>query len=163
MQALLTWQGSEGEVKRAKEKRATEEEMIEWHHRCKGHELGQTPGDGKGQESLVCCSPLGHKELDTTERLNWTELQHARLPCPSLSPGVSSNSCPLSQWCHPTSAILCHPLLLPLCFPASGSYSVSRLFTSGDWRIGASASTSDIPVNIQGWFPLIDWFDLLAV
>ena len=44
--------------------------MVEWHHRFKGHELGQTPGHGKGQESLVCCSPWGHKESDMTWQLN---------------------------------------------------------------------------------------------
>ena len=45
-------------------------EMAEWHHQCNGHEFGQTPGDGGGQGSLACCSPRGHKELDTTEQLN---------------------------------------------------------------------------------------------
>ena len=44
----------------------TEDEIIGWHHRCNGHELGQTPGNGEGQESLVCCSPWGHKESDMT-------------------------------------------------------------------------------------------------
>ena len=48
----------------------TEDEMAGWHHRFNGHELGQTPGDGEGQGSLVCCSPWGQKELDTTWRLN---------------------------------------------------------------------------------------------
>ena len=48
----------------------TEDEMIGWHHRLNGHELEQTPGDGEGQESLVCCSPGGHKESGTTEPLN---------------------------------------------------------------------------------------------
>ena len=52
-----------------KEKRASKEEMAGWHNRCNGHELGQTPGDGEGQEGLACCHPWGHKELDTTERL----------------------------------------------------------------------------------------------
>ena len=51
-------------------KRATKDEMVGWHHRFNGHELGQTPGDGEGQGSLACCSPRGHKESDTTERLN---------------------------------------------------------------------------------------------
>ena len=53
-----------------KEKKASEDELAGWHHRCNGHELGQPPGDDKGQESLVCCSPRGHKELDTTGQLN---------------------------------------------------------------------------------------------
>ena len=48
----------------------TEDEMVGWHHRFNGHELGQTLGDGEGQESLVCCSLWGHKELDTAWRLN---------------------------------------------------------------------------------------------
>ena len=48
----------------------TEDEMVGWHHRPSGHEFEQTPGDGEGQGSLVCCSPWGHKELDTTEQLN---------------------------------------------------------------------------------------------
>ena len=48
----------------------TEDEMVGWHHRLNGHEFEQTLGDGEGQGSLVCCCPRGHKELDTTERLN---------------------------------------------------------------------------------------------
>ena len=55
---------------RQKEKRATEDEMVEWHHWFDGHELGQTPGDGEGEESLGCCSPWGHKELDMSWWLN---------------------------------------------------------------------------------------------
>ena len=53
-----------------KEKRTSEDEMAEWHHQCNGHELEQTLADGKGQGSLACCSPIGHKELDMTGRLN---------------------------------------------------------------------------------------------
>ena len=48
----------------------TEDEMVGWHHRLNGHEFEQTPGDGEGQEGLVCCSPWGHKERDKTEQLN---------------------------------------------------------------------------------------------
>ena len=48
----------------------TEDEMVGWHHRLNGHEFEQAPGFGDGQGSLVCCSPWGHKELDTTEQLN---------------------------------------------------------------------------------------------
>ena len=82
-------------------------------------------------------------------------LQHTRLPCPSPSPRVYSNSCSLSQWCHPTissSAITFSSCLLS--FPASGSFPMSQLFTSGGLSIGASASASVLPMNIQGWFPL---------
>ena len=48
----------------------TEDEMVGWHHQLNGHEFEQTPGDGEASGSLVCCSPCGHKELDTTEQLN---------------------------------------------------------------------------------------------
>ena len=82
-------------------------------------------------------------------------LQHIRLPCPSLSPGVCSNSCPLSQWCHPTisSSVACFSSCLQS-FPASGSFPMSQLFTSGGQSIGVSASASVLPMNIQGWFPI---------
>ena len=76
------------------------------------------------------------------------------LPCPSPSPGVCSNSCPLSQWHHPTISS-CHPLLLlPSIFPSFRVFSMSRLFLSGGQSIRASTSASVLPVNIQGWFPL---------
>ena len=81
-------------------------------------------------------------------------LQHARLPCPSLSSRVCSNSCPLSQWCHPTISSSVIPFSCLQSFPASGSFPVSQLFTSGGQRIGASASASVLPVNIQDWFSL---------
>ena len=55
------------------EKGTTEDEMVGWHHQINGHEFEQALGDGEGQGSLACCSPWGHKELDTTEWLNWTE------------------------------------------------------------------------------------------
>ena len=80
-------------------------------------------------------------------------LQHSRLHCPSLSPEVCSNSCPLSQWCHPTISFSIAPFSsCPESFPASGSFPVGHLFPSGDQSIGASVSI--LPVNIQGWFPL---------
>ena len=81
-------------------------------------------------------------------------LQHTRLPCPSPSPGAYPNSCPLSQWCNPTiSSFVSSFSSCPQSFPASGSFPMSQLFTSGQ-SIGASASASVIPINIQGWFPL---------
>ena len=81
-------------------------------------------------------------------------LQHARLPCLSPSPRACSNSCPLSQWCHPTISSSVIPFSSCLqSFPASGSFPMNWLFTSGGWSIGASASVSVLPVNIQGWFP----------
>ena len=95
---------------------------------------------------------LSHKL--TSGSLRPHELQHTRLPCPSLSPGACSNSCPLSQWCHPTISFSVVPFSsCPQFFPASGSFPMSQLFASGRQSIGASASTSVFPVNIQGWFP----------
>ena len=79
-------------------------------------------------------------------------LQHARLPRPLLSPRVCSNSCPLSQWCHPTILSCVTHFSCPQSFPVSGSFPMSWLFTSGSQSIGASASV--LPMNIQGWFPL---------
>ena len=59
-----------GKDRRQEEKGMTENEMYRWHHQLNGPEFEQAPGDGEGQVSLTCCSPLGHKELDTTEQLN---------------------------------------------------------------------------------------------
>ena len=83
------------------------------------------------------------------------ELQHARLPCPSPSPWACSNSCPLSRWCHPTISSSVFPFSSHLqSFPASRSFLMSQPFTSGAQSIGASASASVLPMNIQDWFPL---------
>ena len=62
-----------GKDQRQEDKWSTEDQMVEWHHRLNGHEFEQTLGDGEGQRSLACCSPWGHKELDTAEQLknNW--------------------------------------------------------------------------------------------
>ena len=81
-------------------------------------------------------------------------LQHTRLPCPAPTPRACSNSCPLSQWYHPT--ILSSVLLFsyPQSCPASGSFQMSQLYASGGQRIGVSASTSVLPMNTQGWSPL---------
>ena len=82
-------------------------------------------------------------------------LQHARPPCPSPSPGACSNSCPLSQWCHPAISSSVIPFSSCLqSFPASGSFLTSWLFTSGGQSIGASALASVLAMNIQDWFPL---------
>ena len=82
-------------------------------------------------------------------------LQHARPPCPSPTPGVHSNSFPSRQWCHPTISSSVVPFSSCLqSFPASGSFQMSQLFTSGGQSIGISASTSVLPMNIQDWFPL---------
>ena len=83
------------------------------------------------------------------------ELQHARPTCSSPTPGVHPKQCPSSWWCHPTISPSVVPFSsCPQSFPASGSFPVSQLFTSGGQSIGASASASVLPMNIQDWFPL---------
>ena len=76
-------------------------------------------------------------------------------PCPSPAPGVYSNSCPLSWWCHLTIPSSVVPFSsCPQSFPASGSFQMSQFFTSGGQSIGILASTSVLPMNIRDWFPL---------
>ena len=84
-------------------------------------------------------------------------LQHARLPCPSPTPRIYSNSCPLSQWCHPTISSSIVPFSRLQSFPASGSFLVSQF-----QNIGVSASASVLPMNIQDWFAWgwTDWISL---
>ena len=79
-------------------------------------------------------------------------LYHTTFPCPSPSPGVCSNSCPLSWWFHPTISSFVAPFSCLQSFPVSGSFPMSQLFTSGGQSIGAS--TLVFPMNIQSWFPL---------
>ena len=82
-------------------------------------------------------------------------IKQARTPCLSPTPRVYSNSCPLSQWCHPTISSSVVPFSYRLqSFWASGSFPVSQFFTSGGQSIVASASASVLPMNFQGWFPL---------
>ena len=93
------------------------------------------------------------------------ELQHARPPCPSWTPRVHPNPCPLSRWCHPTISSSVIPFSsCPQSFPASGSFQMNQLFTSGGQSTGVSASTSVLPVNTQDWFPLgwTGWISLLS-
>ena len=89
-----------------------------------------------------------------TKPLQPHRLQHTRLPFPSPSPRVYSNSCPYSQWCHPTISSSVTYFSCPPPFPESGSFPVSQLFASGGQSIEASALASVLPVNIQCWFPL---------
>ena len=84
-------------------------------------------------------------------------LQQARPPCPSPASRVYLNSCPLSQWCHPTISSSVIPTSSCLqSFSASGSFQISQFFSSGGQSIGVSASTLVLPMNIQDWFPL-EW------
>ena len=88
---------------------------------------------------------------------------HAKPPCPSPTPRVYSNSCPLIWWCHPTISSSVIPLSSSLrSFTASGSFPMSQFFASGSQSIGVAASTSVLPMNIQDWFPLgwTSWISL---
>ena len=101
----------------------------------------------------VCPVQFSHSVM--SDSLQPHRLQHARLPCPSPSPKAYSNSCPLSWWCHPTISSSVVPFSSCLqSFPASGSFPLSQFFATGGQSIGASASASVLPMNIQDWFPL---------
>ena len=91
--------------------------------------------------------------------LRFRGLWHARLHCPSPTPGSYINSCPSNQWCLPTISFSVIPSSSHLqTFPASGSFPMSQYFPSGGQSIGASAPASVLPMNIQDWFPL-GWTD----
>ena len=110
--------------------------------------------------NYYCCCPVTQLCLTLCDP---HRLQHARVPCPSLSPGICSNSCPLSQWCYPAISSFVVPFSSWLqSFPASRSFPMNQLFASDDQSIGASASPSVLPMNIQYWFPLglTGWFSL---
>ena len=107
------------------------------------------------QETISCCCSVA-KSCPTPQPHG---LQHARLPCPSLSPGVHPNPCPLSWWCHPTISSSVIPFSSHLqSLPASGSFQMSQFFASGGQSIGISV----LPMNTQDWYRM-DWLDLLAV
>ena len=107
---------------------------------------------------LIFCHTLFRSEISRSvmsDSLQPHESQHARPPCPSPTPGVHSNSHPSSRWCHPAISSSVVPISsCPQPFPASGSFQMSQLFAAGGQSIGALASASVLPMNIQGWFPL---------
>ena len=99
--------------------------------------------------------PLLFSSQVVSDSLQLHGLQHTSLCCLSIAPGVCSNSCPLSQWCHLTISSSVTPFSsCPQSFLASVSFLVSQLFTSGGQSIVVSASASVLPINIQGWFSL---------
>ena len=113
------------------------------------------PASRKASDKFTCIKQDVFVQLLSQVWLWPHELQQARLPCPSLSPGVCSNSCPWSQWCHPTILSSVAPFSsCPKSFPASGSIPMIWFFKSGGQCIGVSASASVLAMNIQGWFPL---------
>ena len=100
--------------------------------------------------SVSSVQSLSHVRLFATP---W--LQHARPPCPSTTPGVHLNPCPLSWWCHPIISSSVVPFsFYPQYFPASGSFPLSQVFASSGQSIGVSASASVLPMNTQDWSPL---------
>ena len=109
---------------------------------------------GKCMLCILCCILLLFSCSVVCNSSRCHGPKHARLPCPSLSPRVCSNSCPLSQRCHPIISSSVAPFSSCLrSFPASGSFPMSWFFPSDGQSIGASASASVLPMNIQGWFP----------
>ena len=130
--------------------------------------------DGETMETVTDCFLGSQKSLQTVTQFSRSvvpnslrphRLQHARLPCPSPTPRACSNSCPSSQWCHPTIS----PSVIPFSsslqsFPESGAFPMSQFFASGGQSIGVSASASVLPMNIPGLIYFrIDWLDILAV
>ena len=100
-----------------------------------------------------CSVQFSHSVM--SDSLRPRGLQHARPPCPSPTPEVYSDSCPLSRWCHPTISSSVIPFFSRLqSFPASGSFQMSQFFTSGGQSIGVSASTSVLPMHTQDSSPL---------
>ena len=118
--------------------------------------------DIQGQSSI--CVEINSVQLShsvMSDSLQPHGLQHVRLPCPSPTPRAYSDSCPSSQWCHPTISSSVIPFSSHLqSFPASGSFQMSQLFPSGGQSIEASALV--LPMNIQDWFPLglTSWISL---
>ena len=111
---------------------------------------------------FLCCMLLFSRSAHSCTTLWPHRLQPARLPCPSLSPGVCSNSCSMNQWCHQMISLSVTPFSSCLqSLPASGSFPMSQLFASGGQSIGASASASVLPMFIQ-WFPL-EFTDLILL
>ena len=107
--------------------------------------------------SSIKFSSIQFSHSVVSDSLRPHEPQHARLPCPSPTPGAYAYSCPLSRWCHPTISSSVTPFSSCLqSFPASGSFPMSQFFTSGGQSIGVSASASVLPMIIQDWFSL-EW------
>ena len=117
---------------------------------------GQYPGSHKLFSSVQFSRSV------MSDSLRPLELLHATPPSPLPTPRVHPNSCPLRRWCHPTISSSVVPFSRLQSFPASGSFQMSQLFTSGGQSTGVSASTSVSPMNTQDWSPLgwTDWISL---
>ena len=105
--------------------------------------------------TFKCLSSVQFSRSVMSDSLRPHESQHARPPCPSLTPRVYSNSCPSSRWCHPAISFSVVPFSsCPQSLPESGSFPISQLFTWGGQSIGVSLSASVLPKNTQDWSPL---------
>ena len=115
------------------------------------------------QPEAPICSVSSVQSLSWSDSLQPHGLQHARLPCPSPTPGAYSNSCPSSQWYHSniSSSVVTFSSHLQS-FSAWGSFPMSEFFASGGQSTGTSASASVLPMNIQDWFPL-GWTGLISL
>ena len=110
---------------------------------------------GKGRKRLIPFLSVQFSRSVVSDCLRPHESQHARPPCPSPAPGIYSNSCPSSRWCHPTTSSSVIPFSsCPQSLPSSGSFPVSQLFSWSGQSIGVSASASVLPMNTQDWSPL---------
>ena len=117
---------------------------------------------GRVKSSLHILS-LQFSRSVVSDSLRPHELQHPRSPCPSPTPRVHPNPCPLSWWCHPTISSSVFPFSsCPQSFPESRSFQMNQLFSSGGQSIGVSASASVLPMNTQDWSPL-GWTGWISV
>ena len=113
--------------------------------------------------SIRIISSVQFSHSVVSDSLQPHESQHARPPCPSPTPGVHSDSCPLSRWCHPAVSSSVTPFSsCPQSLPASGSFPMSQPFAWGGQSIEVSASASVLPMNTQDWSPL-GWTGWIAV
>ena len=111
--------------------------------------------DGAYQQPAGQFSSVQFSRSVVSDSLRPHESQHTRPPCPSPTPGIHSDSCPSSRWCHPAISSSVFPFSsCPQSLPASESFPMSQLFTWGGQSIGVSASTSVLPMNTQDWSPL---------
>ena len=128
-------------------------QWIPWGSPAKYHCIVYVPL--YSHSSRPCFSSVQFSRSIISNSLWPHEWQHARPPCPSQALGVYSNSCPSSQWCHPTISSSVVPFSsCPQSLPASGSFPMSQLFPWGGQSTGVSSSASVLPMNTQGWSPL---------
>ena len=136
--------------------------VVQWLRFCAPNAVGPglIPGQGTRshmpqQRSYVLQLNAVQFGYSIVSNFLWRHgLQHTRPRCPSPTPRVYANSCPLNRWCHPTISSSVMPFSRLQSFPASGSSQMDQFFTSGGQRIGVSAPASVLPMNMQDWFPL---------